>query len=132
MKKIDDFVEAGNIKFRTNYRDSIYNILKEGDESGLFKSSSEVFYIAFSIGYHFNQQASLTKGSINHVNLVSFDRDIKELMVKLVLNRNPNIDDPKELWSNVETYAEYGVQVLYNSWKKNNKMIELDSIVETI
>jgi hypothetical protein len=91
-----------------------------------------VFYIAFSIGYHFNQQASLTKGSINHVNLVSFDRDIKELMVKLVLNRNPNIDDPKELWSNVETYAEYGVQVLYNSWKKNNKMIELDSIVETI
>jgi len=123
MKEIEKFVDAGNVKFRSCYRDSIYNLIKDKDNTRLFNSISEMFYVAFSIGYHFNKNEKLGAKPINHVNLVSLDRDIKELMVHLILKRNPNITDPKELWKEVETYAEFGIQVLHDAWKNNNYLV---------
>ncbi len=127
--KIEEFIDAGNIKFRSAYRDSMYFVIKEKDDTGLLVGMSEMFYVTFAIGYHFNQQVEIAPKSINHVNLVSLDRDIKELMVRLVLKRKPQITDAKELWKEVETYAEYGIQVLYNSWKENN-FLDIYKILE--
>lgn len=131
MKNIEEFVDAGNIKFRTKHRESIYYVLRDDDMTGLFSSISDTFYTAFAIGYHFESKEEIAPKSINHVNLVSFDRGVKELMVQLILKREPNIDDPKELWKQVEMYAEYGIQVLFNNWKKNYKMLEIEDIIES-
>ncbi len=130
MKNIDFFVDAGNIKFRTNFRESMYYILRDKDQTGLFSSISDIFYNAFAIGYHFEKQEEIAPHSINHVNLVSLDRSVKELMVKLIVKRKPYMNDSKELWKEVEMYAEYGIQVLFNSWKKNNHMLEIDDLLE--
>jgi len=141
MNKIDRFLDAGNIKFRTNFRDSMYHALREGDrtrlegqeeEDGLFSSMTDLFCDAFAIGYHFNKSEDIAPNSTNHVNLVSIDRDIKELLVHLVLKRKPEISDPKELWKEVNKYSEYGIQVLFNSWKKNNRNLDLKDILEYV
>ncbi len=128
--KTEFFVDAGNIKFRSAFRDSMYAVIKEKDESGLFNGPSDIFYVSFAIGYHFNKQIEIASKSINHVNLVSLDRGIKELMVQLILKRNPKIEDSKKLWSEVEKYAEYGIQILYNSWKEKNDFLDINSILE--
>ena len=130
MNNLEYFVDAGNIKFKTNYRDSMYNVLKEKDESGLFTRTSEIFYDAFAIGYHFDETVPIAPHTINHVNLVSLDRDVKELMAQLVLKRKADIEDPKKLWKEVEMYAEYGIQVLFKSWETNHKMLNIDDILE--
>jgi len=130
MKKADKFTDAGNIKFRSAYRESMYFKMRDDDQSGLFSSISEMFYTAFAIGYHFDKQEEIAKKSINHVNLVSLDRDIKELMVRLILKRKGDIDTPKDLWKEVEKYAEYGIQVLFNTWKDNNNSVVVESILE--
>lgn len=140
MNSIDRFLDAGNIKFRTNFRDSMYHPLRDGDktrldggqeEDGLFSNITHLFCDAFAIGYHFNKNVDIAPNSTNHVNLVSMDRDVKELMAHLVLKRKPDISDPKELWKEVNTYAEYGIQVLFNSWKKNNKILDINDILES-
>lgn len=130
MNKLEYFVDAGNIHFKTHYKDSMYDTLREKDESKLFTSITEIFYDAFAIGYHFDQTVPIASPSINHVNLVSFDHSVKELMAQLVLKRKTNIDDPKELWKEVEMYAEYGIKVLFNSWNKNHKTLNIDDILE--
>ncbi len=131
MNSIEPFIEdAGNVKFRSCFRDSMYAVLRKKDKTGLFGSVSEIFYTAFAIGYHFNKKTPLSKKPINHVNLVSFDRDIKELMVMLILKKNPSISKPKELWSEVEQYAEYGIQVLYDNWKEKN-VLDINSIIKS-
>ncbi len=123
--------DAGNVKPRSAYRDSMYAVIKNQDKSGLFsvKGMTKLFYTAFAIGYHFNKKEQIAKGAINHVNLVSFDRNIKELMVLLILKRKPDIESPKELWKEVSEYAEYGIQVLFDSWKTNN-IIDVDNILK--
>lgn len=131
MNKIEKFVDAGNIKFTTRHRESIYHVLRSDDTTGLFSSISNTFYTAFAIGYHFESMDKIAPKSVNHVNLTNFDRGTKELMVQLILKREPNIDDPKELWKLVEMYAEYGIQVLFNSWKKNYKMLDIEDILES-
>ena len=106
----------------------MYFLMRDKDKTGLFNSISEMFYAAFAVGYHFNKQEPLGKKPINHVNLVSFDRDIKELMATLILKKNPDIDDPKKLWREAEVYAEYGIQVIFNAWKKNEVLVISDII----
>ena len=126
--RIFEFVEAGNIKFKTSERESMYQHLRENDETGLFTNLGDIFYTAFSIGYHFDDKKELKKGAINHVNLVSIPQEIRELMVILVLKRNPKITNPKELWKDVELYAEYGINVLFNSWKEKRRL-DIDDIL---
>ena len=109
----------------------MYFKMRDDDQSGLFTSISEMFYTAFAIGYHFDKQEEIAKKSINHVNLVSLDRDIKELMVRLILKKKGDIYDPKNLWKEVEKYAEYGIQVLFNTWKDNNNSVVVESILES-
>jgi len=129
MKDTERFVDAGNVKFKSAFRDSMYFVIRQKDETGLLGGLPELFYAAFAIGYHFNKQETIAKKSINHVNLVSLERSVKEMMVLLVLKRKPNITEPKDLWREVETYAEYGIQVLFNAWKKNN-VLEINEILE--
>lgn len=128
--KVDFFVEAGNIKFRTSFRDSVYKVIESRDQSGLFNGPTLIFYVAFSIGYHFNKQMLIGRGAINHVNLVSMDRGIKELMAQLILKRKPQVKESKELWEEVEKYAEYGIQVLHNSLTENSSSLDILSILE--
>lgn len=128
MKDINEFIDAGNVKFRSAFRESMYFVIRDKDESGLFKSISHLFYVAFAIGYHFDKQSDIKKNAINHVNLVSFDRDIKELMARLILKKDSTITDSKKLWKEVEKYAEYGIEVLFESWKKKG-YLEIPEIV---
>lgn len=113
----------------------MYHVIREKDNYRLFTKNNAgitgLFNTAFSIGYHFDKQTPIDKkNSINHTNLVSIDRSVKELMVLLVLKRKPEINDPKDLWSEVEMYAEYGIKVMFNSFKdKGNKLI-INSILE--
>jgi hypothetical protein len=130
MSDIESFVDAGNIKFKSAFRDSMYEVIEKKDETGLLKGKSKIFYTAFAIGYHFNKTEPIAKKSINHVNLVSFDRDIKELMVVLILKRHPKIKDSKELWSLVEQYAEYGIQVLFNTLKEKDNSLDINFLLE--
>ena len=135
MKNLDFFVDAGNVKFRSAYRDSMYHVIREKDHYRLFTKKAGItglFNTAFSIGYHFDEQTPIDiKNSINHVNLVSIDRSAKELMVLLVLKRKPEINDPKDLWTEVEMYAEYGIKVMFNSFKDNGDKLVINSILET-
>ena len=136
MKNLDFFADAGNVKFRSAYRDSMYHIIREKDHYRLFTKDNAgitgLFNTAFSIGYHFDEQTPIDiKNSINHVNLVSIDRSAKELMVLLVLKRKPEINDPKDLWTEVEMYAEYGIKVMFNSFKDNGDKLVINSILET-
>ncbi|WP_048063317.1 hypothetical protein [Methanococcoides burtonii] len=133
MKNLDLFVDAGNVKFLSAYRDSMYHVIREKDHYGLFKKTgiTGLFNTAFSIGYHFDEQTPIDrKNAINHVNLVSIDRSVKELMVLLVLKRKPQINDPKYLWAEVEMYAEYGIQVMFNTFKNKNDKLVISSILE--
>lgn len=135
MNNLDFFVDAGNIKFRSVYRDSMYHVIREKDHYRLFTKDNAgitgLFNTAFSIGYHFNKQTPIDKkNSINHVNLVSIDRSVKELMVLLVLKRKPEINNPKDLWAEVGMYAEYGIKVMFNSFKNNSDKIVISSILE--
>lgn len=135
MKNLDFFVDAGNTKFRSAYRDSMYHVIREKDQYRLFTKDNAgitgLFNTAFSIGYHFDKQTPIdTKNAINHVNLVSIDRSVKELMALLVLKRKPDIDEPKDLWAEVEMYAEYGIQVLFNSFKEKDDRVVISSILE--
>ena len=54
MKKIAKLVDAGNIKFRSAFRDTMYGVLKKKDESGVLKNLGDIFYACFAIGYHFD------------------------------------------------------------------------------
>jgi hypothetical protein len=140
MNNIDSYLDAGNIKFRSNFRDSMYHVLREKDktkligededEDGLLSNITNLFCNAFAIGYHFNKAVDIAPNSTNHVNLVSIDRDIKELMVHLILKRHPDMTDPKELWKEVNRYSEYGIQVLFNSWNEKNRILDLSDIME--
>ena len=129
MSEIDRFVDAGNIKFKTVFRESKYHVIRDKDTTGLFGDITRLFYDAFAIGYHFKKQTPIGKNSINHVNLVSFDRDIATLMATLVSKRSPTIKDPKELWKEVEAFAEYGIQVLYEEWERKGAL-DIDAILE--
>ena len=126
---IDKFLD-GNIKFRSFYRDSMYKVIENKDKSGLFNGPSSIFYTAFAIGYHFDKQDQIKPKAINHTNLVSLDREIKELMIRLILKRKPKLNEPKELWKEVETYAEYGIQVLFEALKNKNYELDISEILE--
>jgi hypothetical protein len=131
MIKTEDFIDdAGNVKFKSAFRDSMYYVIRDKDKTHLFKGISSIFYTAFAIGYHFDKQLDIAPKSINHVNLVSLDRGIKELMVKLILKRKKEIIDSKDLWREVEKYAEYGIQVLFNSLKEKENFLDIPSILE--
>ena len=125
----DNFLEVGNIKFRSFYRDSMYKVIEKKSETGIFEGPSLIFYVAFAIGYHFNKQEKIKPKAINHVNLISLDREIKEIMIKLILKRNPKITNSKELWKEVEIYAEYGIQVLYDSLQERDFELNLDKLI---
>jgi len=118
MVEIEEYIDAGNIKFKTVFRESMYFRIRDSDKTGLFSNMSMIFYSAFAIGYHFNKKTPIASKSINHVNLVSLDRDIKELIIRLVLKRNLELKNPKDLWREVEQYAEYGIQVIFDAWKE--------------
>jgi hypothetical protein len=126
---ISKFLDAGNVKFKTAYREEMYHYLRDNDDTGLFHNIQDIFCIAFAIGYHFDKQKEIEKSSINHVNLVSIPSEAKEMMVNLILARKPDIENPKELWKEAEKYAEYGIVVLFNSWK-TKKMLDMDDILE--
>jgi hypothetical protein len=131
MSKIDKFIhEAGNVKFRSAYRDSMYFVIKDKDETGLLSGPSNIFYVAFAIGYHFNKQEEIAKKAINHVNLVSLDIGIKELMARMVLKKKPEINNPEDLWKEVEKYAEYGIQVLFNTLQEKGNVLDIPTILE--
>ena len=136
MNNLDFFVDAGNIKFRSVYRDSMYHVIREKDHYRLFTKDNAgitgLFNTAFSIGYHFDGQKPIDKkNAINHVNLVSIDRSVKELMVLLILKRKPEINDPKNLWAEVEMYAEYGIRLMFNSFIDNGNKLVINSILES-
>jgi hypothetical protein len=121
---------AGNQKFRSAYRDSMYFVIRKKDKTGVFDNLPNLFYTSFAIGYHFNKQEEIASKAINHVNLVSLkERPIKQLMAFLVMKRHQNLTKPKEVWKEVEKYAEYGIQVLYNSWKEKDE-INIKSILK--
>jgi hypothetical protein len=111
----------------------MYHEIRDSDPSEIFSQINSgvggIFYVAFAIGYHFDKQDKIASGSINHVNLVSLDPEIKALMVELILKKKPQLEEPKELWKEVEMYAEYGIQVLFNSWKKNDRMLDIEDIL---
>jgi len=125
---IEKYVDVGNVKFRSGHRDSMYFVLRDKDDSKLFSSIPSIFYTAFAIGYHFDRFSDIPPKAINHINLVSMDREIKELMVILMLKRFQDMD-PKDLWKKVEMYAEYGIEVLFNHWKENKNSIILDQLI---
>ena len=135
MNNLDFFTDAGNVKFHSAYRDSMYHVIRDKDHYRLFTKDNAgitgLFNTAFSIGYHFDEQTPIDrKNSINHVNLVSIKRSVKELMVLLVLKRKPEIIDPKDIWEEVEMYAEYGIKVMFNSFIDNGNRLVINSILE--
>lgn len=126
---ISDVINDGSIKFKSNRRDSHYYPIKEKDQFGLFNNVSDIFYASFAIGFNFNKQKELLTDSINHVNLFNMDKKQKELMASLVLSRHSDeISNSKELWSIVERYAEYGVEVLHESLKRNHWVPVIDDL----
>ncbi len=149
--EIEKFKRVGNIKFRTNYRESMYWKLRDTDfsrlesstakkdEGGVFSSLNDIFSTAFAIGYHFDKQLPVTRMGkltpVNHVNLVSFvdnRSEVADLMVILILKRKPEITNPKILWAEVEKYAEYGIKVLFNSIQDKKNILEIDDIIEKV
>jgi len=129
MVEVEKHLAAGNIKFRTAFRESVYFRMRDQDRTGLFSNLPKIFYTAFAIGYHFNKKTPIASKSINHINLVSLDRSVTELMVRLVLKKSPKLEDSKDLWREVEQYAEYGIQVLFDVWKEKGIM-DVDVILE--
>jgi len=132
MVEVEGYIiDAGNIKFKTVFIESMYHRIMKTDQTGLFsnKPMQKLFYSAFAVGYHFNRKTPIATKSTNHVNLVSFSRDVKELMIRLVLKRSPELKNPKELWHEVEQYAEYGIQVIFDAWKEK-EILDIATILE--
>jgi hypothetical protein len=132
MRDVEDLLIDSKYKFKSSYRDDKYHKLSEMEKSGIFKSITDTFLCAFAIGYHFDQ-TSVVKGgnsTVNHVNLVSIPGDVRELLLRLIRNRYPQLDTPDDIWSKVEEYAEMGIQLLYDSVSANNWMLLIDDIME--
>ncbi len=126
---IRDYVDDGTIRFRTNHREK-YHRIRDKDEYGLFSNVVEILYTAFAIGFYYNQQKDITADAINHANLMSFDRNVKEIMALLTLSRHKEeITSSKDLWSIVGRYAEYGIDVLYNKLEENHWSPVIDDLV---
>lgn len=135
MTRVATFIdEASAFKLSTAFREEMYFRIREAekkeDKPNLLTDNHTLYYTAFAIGYHFdNNPKEVLKSSIAFINVNAINREIAELMVRLVLKRKPEIDDSRELWSEIEKYAECGIQILYDNWKEN-KMVDVSEILE--
>lgn len=122
-----------NKKFRTLCRDSRYHPIRENDNTGIFRSMTSIFLMSFAIGFHRNLRNSVEgSGSVNHVNLGSIDLETQDMIILMILDRHPEITSPAQkgkVWSLVEQYAEGGVEVLYDSLRLSEWVLDTDDLI---
>ena len=115
-------------KFKTCHRDDMYHVIWENDPAKLFSSMVNIFLMSFAVGFHLEKRAALGPGSINHVNMVNIGSDHQDLIIVLMLDRHPDLSNAQDLWAMVEEYAEYGIQVLFESLKRSDWVLDIDDV----
>ena len=125
---IDDAVKH---KVSTGFREEMYHKIRAAEKkekgTNLLIDNHVLYNTAFAIGYHFNEQKD--PGTTAFINVNVMDREIKDLMVRLILKRKPELDAWKDVWGEIEKYAEGGIQILYDNWKER-KMADIAEILE--
>lgn len=121
-------------KFRTLRRDSMYFPIRDNDNTGIFGQMSSIFMMSFAIGFHRGLRKSVEgSGSINHVNISSIDIDTQDMIIMMILDRHPEISSPNQkddVWTLVEQYAEGGIEVLYESLRLSEWVLDVESLID--
>lgn len=126
-----NYKEYENIKkkFVTKHRDDMYHVIRDNDDSGIFSEMTDIFLISFSIGFHRKiRKTAKGSGSINHVNCSSIPIEIQDLIILLVLDRHKEIECSDDLWMMVEEYAEAGIEVLYESLRLSEWVLDIRTL----
>ena len=120
-------------KFKTLRRDTMYHPIRDNDNTGIFNQMSSIFMMAFAIGFHRGLLKGVEgTGSINHVNISAIDLDTQDMLIMMILDRHPEITSPEQkdqVWSLVEQYAEGGIEVLYESLRLSEWVLDTDSVI---
>lgn len=127
MKNISDMLHESTFKFMSNEKLK-YDDLKENETTQIFSSITDTLLCAFAIGYHFDKKTECS-GGVTIVNLSSVPTDVRELMIRLVLDRFPNLEITNEIWKIAGEYAEWGITVLYHSMKANHYHLFIDDVL---
>ena len=116
-------------KFRTLHRDDMYHVIEENDRIKMFSRVIDTFMMAFAIGFHLNKRKHVTgSDAINHTNMSYISVDNQDLIILLMLDRHPEIETASELWSMVEDYAEFGIEVLFESLRRSDWVLDMDDV----
>lgn len=125
---IREVLSETKYKIKSNYR-LYYEELEEIEKIGFFKNRGDTFLCSFAIGYHFKATGDL-KNSISVVNTSSLSLNARGLVVELIHYRHPDLKTAEDIWKMAEGYAEWGIQVLYNSVISNNNHLFIDDILQ--
>ena len=121
--------ESSSFKFKTCHRDDMYHVIRDNDDTRMFRHVVDIFLIAFSIGFRKGSRKTIGSGSINHVNAVNIKTDKQDLIILLMLNRHKDLEDADALWGAVGEYAEYGIEVLCESLKRCDWILDVDDLM---
>lgn len=129
---IEDYRDSTK-RYRTLHRDDMYHPIRDNDQTGMFKQINSIFLMSFAIGFHRRMLESVKGGnSDNHVNNLSIDSEIQDVIILMILDRHTEITSPEQkdqLWSLVEQYAEGGIKVLYESLRLSEWVLDVDSVI---
>jgi len=104
-------------------------VLRNKDKTGLFRDVTSTFLLAVAVGLYFNKTKSNTKGAINHVNLPSLDKSAIDVLTTMIIHKNPDVKSHEEVCKLMNNYAEYGINVIFNSWKHNNFLFDINKLI---
>ena len=127
MKNISDMLHETTFKFMSQEKLK-YDDLKDNETTQIFSSITDTLLCAFSIGYHFDKRTEYS-GGFAIVNLSSVPTEVRELMIRLVLDRFPDIGITNEIWKVAGEYAEWGITILYHSMKANDYHLFIDDVL---
>lgn len=120
-------------KFKTLRRDSMYHPIRDNDNTGIFSQMSSIFLMAFAIGFHKGLRKGVEGvGSINHANVSAIDLDTQDMIILMILDRHQEItstEQKDQVWSLVEQYAEGGIEVLYESLRLSEWVLDTDAVI---
>lgn len=128
---IEDYRDSTK-RYRTLHRDDMYYPIRDNDQTGMFKQINTIFLMSFAIGFHRGLLESVKGSSDNHVNNMSIDSEIQDVIILMVLDRHTEITSPEQkdqLWSLVEQYAEGGVKVLHESLRLSEWVLDVNSVI---
>lgn len=126
IKDFEDFQK----KFRTMHRDDMYHVIRANDRTGMFSAVVNTFLISFAIGFHKGLRTHVGgPGAINHVNSSAMTPEQEDVIITLILDRHPDVEDKATLWSLVEEYAEGGIAVLFESLTISEWVLDIQQIM---